>query len=104
MFNRIKQIPKYVNFIYRGLNKSQPVQLTLTEFKLLSILTSQPGRVFTREQLLSRINDQGTYIIDRNIDVHIRAIRKKIQNYPDFIKTVRGIGYKCKEISNSLHS
>jgi len=69
--------------------------LTLTEFKLLSALIQKPGRVFTRDQLLEKINGGDTYVIDRNIDVHIRAIRRKLGNDADMIKTVRGVGYKC---------
>ena len=69
--------------------------LTLTEFKLLSALIKKPGRVFTRDQLLEKINGGDTYVIDRNIDVHIRAIRRKLGEDADLIKTVRGVGYKC---------
>lgn len=71
--------------------------LTLAEYKLLSALTSRPGRVFTREQLLEKITGGETYVIDRNIDVHIRAIRKKLGDHAEFIQTVRGVGYKCRE-------
>lgn len=74
-----------------------PLVLTLAEYKLLSALTSRPGRVFTREQLLEKITGGETYVIDRNIDVHIRAIRKKLGDNADFIQTVRGVGYKCRE-------
>jgi two-component system phosphate regulon response regulator PhoB len=74
-----------------------PLVLTLAEYKLLSALTSRPGRVFTREQLLEKITGGETYVIDRNVDVHIRAIRKKLGADADFIQTVRGVGYKCRE-------
>lgn len=76
---------------------NEPLVLTLAEYKLLFALTSRPGRVFTREQLLEKITGGETYVIDRNIDVHIRAIRKKLGDYADFIQTVRGVGYKCRE-------
>jgi len=72
-----------------------PIPLTLTEFKLLSALLHKPGRVFTRDQLLEKINGGDTYVIDRNIDVHIRAIRKKLGDDAELIRTVRGVGYKC---------
>ncbi len=71
--------------------------LTLAEFNLLKLLASQVGRVFTRDQLLNAITDGETYIIDRNVDVHIRAIRKKIGPERDRVLTVRGIGYKFSE-------
>ncbi len=74
-----------------------PLQLTLAEYRLLTALTSRPGRVFTREQLLEKITGGEAYVIDRNVDVHIRAIRKKLGTEAEFIITVRGVGYKCRE-------
>lgn len=77
--------------------RGEPLQLTLAEYRLLSTLTSRPGRVFTREQLLERITGGEAYVIDRNVDVHVRAIRKKLGDDAEFIGTVRGVGYKCRE-------
>lgn len=74
-----------------------PVQLTLAEFKLLALLMSRPGRVFSRDQILEQISGSDVYVIDRNVDVHIRAIRKKFGDDAEFIQTVRGVGYKCLE-------
>jgi DNA-binding response OmpR family regulator len=76
----------------------QSCPFTLAEFKLLSTLTSRPGRVFTRDQLLERITGGETFVIDRNVDVHIRAIRKKLDAHASLIETVRGVGYKCREL------
>jgi DNA-binding response OmpR family regulator len=76
----------------------KPLALTLAEFNLLKTLTSRPGRVFTRDQLLEKIAGVDTFVIDRNVDVHIRAVRKKLEGDADIIQTVRGVGYKCKEI------
>jgi len=73
------------------------LNLTLAEFNLLKLLASQIGRVFTRDQLLNAITNGETYIIDRNVDVHIRSIRKKIGPERDRVVTVRGIGYKFSE-------
>lgn len=73
------------------------VQLTLAEFKLLALLMSRPGRVFSRDQILEQISGSDVYVIDRNVDVHIRAIRKKFGEDAEFIQTVRGVGYKCLE-------
>ena len=71
--------------------------LTLAEFKILATLMSKPGRVFSREQLLEKVTGGDVYVIDRNIDVHIRSIRKKLGEEAEFIFTVRGVGYKCRE-------
>ena len=75
----------------------QLVKLTATEFKLLYQLASHPGRAYTREQLLNRVVGDGVVVVDRNIDVHIRAVRKKIGSYADHIQTVRGVGYRFAE-------
>ena len=77
--------------------REQPVEFTLTEFKILKLLSTRPGRVFTRDQILEVIAGPNTYVVDRNVDVHIRSIRKKLGEDRDFIVTIRGIGYKCKE-------
>jgi DNA-binding response OmpR family regulator len=77
--------------------KSQNVALTLAEFRLLRTLASHPGRVFTRDQLIDRITGGEAVVIDRNVDVHVRAIRKKLGEENDVITTVRGVGYKCFE-------
>ena len=78
--------------------RGKPVSLTLAEFRLLSTLVQKPGRVFTRDQLLEKITGGEVFVIDRNVDVHIRALRKKFEEDADFILTVRGIGYKCREL------
>ena len=76
--------------------EGKDVPLTLTEFKLLSTLAAAPGRVFTRELLLEKIQGEA-YIDERNVDVHVRSIRKKLGESSDFIVTVRGVGYKFKD-------
>lgn len=78
------------------------IKLTLAEFKLVTTLARRPGFVFTREQLLECIGSQDTFLIDRNIDVHIRSIRKKLEEGADFITTVRGVGYKCQDLSQTI--
>lgn len=72
----------------------QLVRLTATEFKLLHQLASQPGRAYTREQLLNRVVGEGVVVVDRNIDVHIRSVRKKLGELGEMIQTIRGIGYR----------
>jgi DNA-binding response OmpR family regulator len=71
--------------------------LTLAEYRLLRALASSPGRVFTREQLISQITAGGYQIAERNVDVHVAAIRRKIPEIADMIATVRGIGYKFRD-------
>jgi two-component system alkaline phosphatase synthesis response regulator PhoP len=73
------------------------VKLTATEFRLLHYLASHPGRAYTREQLLDRSLGNDTEVVDRNIDVHIRAIRKKLGEDRHFIETIRGVGYRFVE-------
>ena len=74
--------------------KGALINLTATEFKLLLQLAAQPGRAYTREQLLNRIVGRGVVVIDRNIDVHIRSLRKKLGHSGQLIQTIRGVGYR----------
>lgn len=69
-------------------------EFTATEFRMLHFLASHPGRVFTRDQLLSRVIGEDAVVIDRNIDVHVRSIRKKLAEQRRLIETVRGVGYR----------
>lgn len=73
------------------------IALTRQEFRLLELLMRHPGRVFTREQVLDQAWGDGGLVTDRTIDVHIKTLRKKFGDY-DFIETVRGIGYRAREI------
>jgi DNA-binding response OmpR family regulator len=75
----------------------EPVELTLAEFRLLAALASQPGRVFPRARLVQQITAGGYQISERNVDVHVAALRRKLGPSGDMISTVRGIGYKLKE-------
>lgn len=74
------------------------VKLTATEFRLLHYLASHPGRVFSRELLLNQAFGSDADVVDRNIDVHVRAIRKKIDPDQYFIETIRGVGYRFREM------
>lgn len=76
---------------------AQEIVLTASEFRLLHCLASHPGRVFSREHLLNKAFGEDAVVIDRNIDVHIRAIRKKTGEDRHFIETIRGVGYRFKE-------
>lgn len=70
------------------------IPLTATEFRLLEFLARYPNRVFTRDQLLNSSISENAFVIDRNIDVHIRGIRKKLGPRSKHIQTVRGVGYR----------
>ncbi len=76
------------------------LSLTPIEFTLLKSLISHPGKVFRRDELLDKLYPNGELVIDRVIDVHIGKLRQKIgddPNYPTFIHTVRGIGYRFSD-------
>lgn len=75
------------------------IKLTATEFRLLTYLANNPGRVFSREQLLSRSMGDEVVVVDRNIDVHIRGIRKKMGLEPPLIETIRGVGYRLRDFT-----
>ncbi|HLU37917.1 MAG TPA: response regulator transcription factor [Planctomycetota bacterium] len=73
------------------------VAFTPTELRLLHLLASHPGRVFTRGHLLSRVIGEDAVVTDRNVDVHVRAVRQKLGDLRDLIETVRGVGYRFKD-------
>ncbi|MAW78387.1 MAG: DNA-binding response regulator [Planctomycetes bacterium] len=75
----------------------EQITLTATEFRLLHFFASHPGRVFSRDHLLSRVIGDDAVVIDRNIDVHVRSIRKKMGALRGLIETVRGVGYRFKD-------
>ncbi len=73
------------------------VELTPTEFELLRVLTESPGRVYSRLQLLDKVQGEAYEGYERTIDSHVKNLRKKVEADPDrprYILTVRGIGYK----------
>lgn len=77
------------------------IDLTATEFEILSFLAASPGRVYSREQIMQHLWDGEFYGEPRTADVHVQHIRKKIEadpKNPIYIKTVRGIGFKFAEI------
>lgn len=77
---------------YLVLRDGQEMTLPKKEFELLSLLSSQPGRVFTREVILSSVWGNDVVVGDRTIDVHIRKLREKLGDKR--FKTVKGVGYK----------
>jgi two-component system phosphate regulon response regulator PhoB len=77
--------------------KGHPIQLTLTEFKLLSSLLETVGQVKSREYLLEHIWDHGEGVFSRTIDTHIQRLRTKLKEAGQYIETVRGVGYRFQE-------
>lgn len=76
----------------------KPVELTLTEFKVLHFLCKRPGRVFTRYQIVDATKGDDYIVTDRAVDVQIVGLRRKLGNCGDYIETVRGVGYKFKDL------
>lgn len=74
-----------------------PVELTHTEFELLSVLARRPGWVFSRSQLIDSLRDGQFVITDRAIDVQVANLRKKLGACGHYIETVRGVGYRMTE-------
>src|SRR6185295_15414252 len=73
------------------------VALTATEFNLLKALAEREGRVISREDLLSLARGDDVAVMDRTVDVHVAALRKKLGKQGEMIETVRGVGYRMKE-------
>jgi two-component system phosphate regulon response regulator PhoB len=73
------------------------LDLTPSEFGLLSAFVRQPGRAFTRAELIDFALGDDAIVLERTIDVHIRALRKKLESHADLIQTVRGIGYRFRD-------
>ena len=73
------------------------ITITLSEFGILKRLITNKGKVLTRNQLLDDIHNDDAFVVDRNIDVHIAALRKKLGSDSNWIDTVRGVGYRFKE-------
>lgn len=75
------------------------IPITLSEFGILKRLLVNRGKVLTRNQLLDDVNNDDAFIVDRNIDVHIASLRKKLGPNFQWIETVRGVGYRFKELA-----
>ena len=115
LFSRIKavlrrskepeKVPKVINFgeftldvdRYQLRKGEKIITITLSEFGILRRFLSNPGKVLTRNQLLDDIHNDDALIVDRNIDVHIASLRKKLGPHFDLIETVRGVGYRFRE-------
>jgi two-component system phosphate regulon response regulator PhoB len=81
---------------HRAYAEDRELDLTPTEFRLLECMLRQPGRAFTRHQLMDAAIGEGAIVLERTIDVHIKTLRKKLGT-SDLIETVRGVGYRFRE-------
>jgi two-component system, OmpR family, alkaline phosphatase synthesis response regulator PhoP len=77
--------------------QGQPVDLTSTEFRLLSFLARRPGWVFTRSQIVQGVQGEDYSVSERAVDVQIVGLRKKLGPAGKYVETVRGVGYRFKE-------
>ncbi|HAJ35889.1 MAG TPA: DNA-binding response regulator [Chloroflexi bacterium] len=79
--------------------RGQPIELTPSEFGVLQVLISRPGRVFTRMELLDQLQGEAYAAYERTIDVHVKNLRAKIERdprAPEYIETVYGVGYRMR--------
>ncbi len=73
------------------------LELTIGEFKLLELLAKQPGKVFSRSQIIEKINGSQYFATERSIDVQVAGLRKKLGKYKESVETVRSVGYRFNE-------
>jgi len=90
----LKIIPKK----YEVYVSNELIALTASEFRALYFLMQHPGWVFTRNQIVKEVHGEDYPVTDRSIDVLIVGVRKKLGELGEYIETIRGIGYKFKEI------
>ena len=74
------------------------ISLTFTEFKLLEFLARRPGVVFSRDQILDGVIGDDAMVCDRTVDAHVKSLRRKLGTAKDDIETIRGAGYRFKEV------
>jgi DNA-binding response OmpR family regulator len=102
-----KSVEKESDVEYKGLlmnlddfsvsYNSKPLKLTAVEYKILYLLISKPGRVFSRDQILEKARGDDVIITGRTVDVHILSLRRKLGDAATMIETVRGVGYKARD-------
>lgn len=82
---------------HRSVVDGQELNLTPTEFRLLWALVRQPGRAFSRHELMETAMGDDALVLERTIDVHVKSLRQKLASRADQIETVRGVGYRFRE-------
>ncbi len=103
--NTHKEMPKIIRYntleihtLNRKVTLDQTeIKLTYSEFEALALLCGNPGRVYTRYQIIEAIHGSDHDVTDRTIDVTLVGLRKKLGDQNHIIESVRGIGYKCQE-------
>jgi two-component system, OmpR family, phosphate regulon response regulator PhoB len=86
---------------HRASVHGRSLPLTRSEFRLLDTLIRQPGRVFKRSELIDAALGEDTMVLERTIDVHIRALRSKMGEEAQLIETVRGVGYRFRDVDGA---
>jgi DNA-binding response OmpR family regulator len=95
--------PLKINLVsYKVSLNDAPLELTIGEFKLLELLMKQPGKVFSRNQIIERINGSQYFATERSVDVQVAGLRKKLEEYKDVVETVRSVGYRFNQRLLSL--
>ena len=89
---------------HRATIGDKALELTPSEFSLLATFVRQPGRAFSRSELIGVALGDDAIVLERTIDVHIRALRKKLGEHADLVQTVRGIGYRFRDPSDVVSS
>jgi len=79
--------------------RGKEIDLSFTEFQILLFLSRRPGWVFTRSQIVDAVRGENYPVTDRSVDVQIVGLRKKLGSCGNYIQTVRGVGYRFKELS-----
>jgi two-component system phosphate regulon response regulator PhoB len=87
---------------HRATAGDRPLDLTPSEFGLLTALVRQPGRAFSRSELIDVALGDDAIVLERTIDVHVRALRKKLERHADLVETVRGVGYRFRDPADAL--
>jgi two-component system phosphate regulon response regulator PhoB len=82
---------------HRATVQGRDIDLTPTEFRLLECLLRQPGRAFSRSQLMDAAIGERAIVLERTIDVHVKSLRRKLGEAGDLLETVRGVGYRFRE-------
>jgi two-component system, OmpR family, phosphate regulon response regulator PhoB len=82
---------------HQAYNGGDPIHLTPSEFKLLTALLRQSGKVLSRSELINCVQGQGVVVVDRAIDTHVFGLRRKLGRSSGLIETIRGVGYRIEK-------
>ncbi len=82
---------------HRAMIGDEELKLTPTEFRLLWVFLRQPGRAFSRQELMEACMGDNSLVLERTIDVHVKSLRQKLGDLAELLETVRGIGYRLRD-------